>query len=111
MDNDNKIYYLDEFTYYVDESLLKGKNVLTITNYNLPKSDKFFFLDGIFNLKDKSFTASDTKINIHKNIFDRDKNDPRIYASSSEGNKNKVELNKAIFTSCKLDDNCPPWSI
>ena len=20
-------------------------------------------------------------------------------------------MNKAIFTSCKLDDNCPPWSI
>ena len=77
IDNDNKIYYLDEFTYYVDTSLLKGKNVLTITNYNLPKSDKFF-LDGIFNLQDKSFTASNTKINIHKNIFDRDENDPEF---------------------------------
>ena len=39
----------------VEESLLKGKNILTITNYNLPKSDKFYFSNGIFNLKEKIF--------------------------------------------------------
>ena len=69
IDNDNKIYYLDEFIYYTDKSLLKGINVLTITNYNLPKSDKFFFLDGVFNLKDKTFIASDTKIHIHNTLL------------------------------------------
>ncbi len=111
IDNDNKIYYLDEFTYFVNESLLKGKNVLTITNYNLPKSDKFFFLDGIFNLKEKSFTASDTKINIHKSIFDRDKNDPRIYGVSSKGENNITIINKGIFTTCQKREGCPPWSI
>ena len=111
IDNDDKIYYLDEFTYYVDASLLKGKNVLTITNYGLPKSDKFFFLDGIFNLKEKSFTASDTKINIHKSIFDRDKNDPRIYGASSKSENNITIINKGIFTTCQKREGCPPWSI
>ena len=48
---------MDEFIYYVNENLLKGKNILTITNYNLPKSDKFYFTDGIFNLKEKNFQA------------------------------------------------------
>ena len=110
-DNDNKIYYLDEFTYYIDKSLLKGKNVLIITNYNLPKSDKFSFLDGIFNLKEKSFTASDTKINIHKSIFDRNKNDPRIYGASSRSENNITTVNKGIFTTCQKRESCPPWSI
>ena len=32
---------------------LKGKNILTITNFKLPKSDKFF-KDGMFNLKIKN---------------------------------------------------------
>ena len=63
-DNNNQIYYLDEFIYYIDNNLLKGKKVLLITNYNLPKSDRFFFSDGIFDLKTKKFTASDTRINI-----------------------------------------------
>ena len=84
---------------------------MTITNYNLPNSDKFFFLDGIFNLKDKSFTASDTKINIHKNIFDRDKNDPRIYGASSKGENNITIINKGVFTTCQKREGCPPWSI
>ena len=41
-----------------------------------------------------------------------DKNqDPRIYGSSSLSDQNKTVVNNAIFTSCKLNDNCPPWSI
>ena len=32
---------------------LKGKNILTITNYKSPKSDKFYFTSAILNLKNK----------------------------------------------------------
>ena len=110
-DNNNQVYFLDEFIFLVDKSLLKGKNVLTITNYNLPKSDKFFFLDGIFDLKNKFFTASDTKINIHKSIFDRNENDPRIYGISSKRVDNLTTINKGIFTTCQKREGCPPWSI
>ena len=67
-DNNNQIYYLDEFLLYLDQDLLKGKGILTITNYNLPKSDKYFFTDGIFNLKNKTFTAKDTKVDIYRNF-------------------------------------------
>ena len=38
-------------------------------------------------------------------------NDPRIYAISSSGDKDYVVLNKAIFTSCQKNNNCPAWSI
>ncbi len=110
-DKNNQIYYLDEFIFFVDRYLLKGKNVLTITNYNLPKSDKFFFLDGIFNLNDKTFTAKDTKINLHKDIFNNDKNDPRIYGASSKGDNDSTIIKKGIFTVCKKREGCPPWSI
>jgi len=110
-DNNNQIYYLDEFIYYINENLLKGKNILTITNYNLPKSDKFYFTDGIFNLKEKKFSGKDTRAIIHKNIFARDTNDPRIYSVSSKGNKNKTVLKKAIFTSCQKREGCPQWAI
>ena len=110
-DNNNQIYYLDEFVYFVEENLLKGKNILTITNYNLPKSDKFYFSNGIFNLKEKKFSGKDTKATIHKNIFARDANDPRMYSVSSRGDEKKTVLKKAIFTSCQKRDGCPQWSI
>ena len=110
-DNNNQIYYLDEFIFFVDSYILKGKNILTITNYNLPKSDKFFFVDGIFNLEDKSYTAKDTKIDIHKNIFNNEKNDPRIYGVSSKGNNDSTIIKKGVFTICEKRDGCPPWTI
>ena len=110
-DNNNQIYYLDEFIFFLDSYLLKGKNILTITNYNLPKSDKFFFLDGMFNLKNKTFTATDTKIDIHKDIFNDDRNDPRIYGISSKGDNDKTIIKKGIFTACQKREGCPPWKI
>ena len=45
-----------------------------------------------------------------KNIF-LGQNDPRIHSVSAKGNDKKVELKKAIFTSCKKNKNCPAWSI
>ena len=39
------------------------------------------------------------------------KNDPRILGVSSSGDINKTVINKGIFTSCKKNDTCPPWSI
>ncbi len=110
-DNNLQIYYLDEFTYLIDKSLIKGKNILTVTNYNLPNSDKFYFSEGIFNLKDRKFIAKETKINIHKNIFGNPDNDPRIYGVSSEGNNNYTKIKKGSFTSCKKKDGCVPWTI
>ena len=110
-DDNNQIYYLDEFIFYINNNIIKGKNILTITNFNLPKSDKYFFKDGIFNLKDKTFTASKTKINVHKEIFNDERNDPRIYGVSSKGNDDSTIIKKGVFTICQKRDGCPPWSI
>ncbi len=110
-DDNSQIYYLDQFVYFLNDNLLKGKNVLTITNYNLPKSDKFYFSEGMFNLKDKKFTAKETKINIHKDVFNEKENDPRIYGVSSRGSGKLTTIKKGVFTSCKKRDGCPPWII
>ena len=110
-DQDSQVYFAEKFNYSINEEIIKGEKFLIITNYNLPKSDKFFLEDGIINLKDKKFIAKDTKIKIHKNIFDNTKNDPRIEGVSSKGDENITIINKGIFTSCKKNDTCPPWSI
>ena len=110
-DQDSQVYFAEKFNYSINEEIIKGEKLLIITNYNLPKSDKFFLEDGIINLKDKKFIAKDTKIKIHKNIFDNTENDPRIEGVSSKGDENITIINKGIFTSCKKNDTCPPWSI
>ncbi len=110
-DQNSQIYFLDEFNYSINEDLLKGVNILIITNYQKPKSDKFYFSNAIINLNTKTFLAKNTEITLHKDIFDRTDNDPRVYGVSSKNEGDKTIINKGIFTSCKINDNCPPWSI
>ena len=69
------------------------------------------FSEGFFDLAKKSYISKDTKIKVHKDIFSNEDQDPRLLGSSSYGNKNLTILNKGIFTSCKINDSCPPWSI
>ena len=91
--------------------MLKGNDLLLITNHNLPNSDKFFFATAIIDLKNNKFSATDVEVNIHKNVFGNITNDPRIISVSAKGDSNKTLLNKGIFTSCNKDETCPPWSI
>ena len=102
---------MSNFIYNINKEELKGENILITTNYNLPKSDKFYFSNAIINLSKKKFLAGDTEIKIHKNIFSNNENDPRLLGVSSRSDGNKTLVNKAIFTSCKINDDCPPWSI
>ncbi|WP_440649181.1 LPS-assembly protein LptD, partial [Candidatus Pelagibacter sp. HIMB1521] len=111
IDNKNQVYFLKKFKYLINQEILKAEDLLVITNYNLAKSDQFFFSNAIINLKNKKFFGSDVEIDIHKNIFGEPKNDPRLKGVSAIGDSNKTLINKGIFTSCKKDDKCPPWSI
>ena len=131
LDNtDSSFYKFNKFKYLIDKKILKGENIEIITNYLKAKSDKIYFTNGIFNLSTKEFSSKDTKILLHKNLFDKEritekgnenelkkfekfegKNDPRISGVSSSGDINKTVINKGIFTSCKKNDNCPPWSL
>ena len=109
-DNIN-LYKLDKFQYSINKNELKGENILINSNFQLPNSDKFYFSNAIINLNSQDFLAKDTKINIHKNVFNNPENDPRLYGSSSSKKNNKIIVKKGIFTNCKKRDGCPPWSI
>ena len=112
IDNEEKILYnLEKFNFDTNQELLKGEKILVNLNYNLPQNDKFFFENGIFKFKDKSFVAKDVKIQLKKDIFNNVENDPRLEGVSANGKKNITTINKGIFTSCKKNDDCPPWSI
>ena len=110
-DDSGNIYKLDNFSYNIDKELLKGKKIEVLAKVDKNKTDQYFFSEGFFNFKDKSHLAKETKIKTHKDVFGDENQDPRIYGSSSLSDQNKTVVNNAIFTSCKLNDNCPPWSI
>ena len=110
-DNNSKVYFAENFNYSINQEIFKGEKILIITNYNLPKSDKLYFENAIINLAEQKFIGKDTEIEIHKNIFDNSENDPRLRGVSSISDGDITIVNKGVFTSCKKNDDCPPWSI
>ena len=104
-------YKLDKFHYFIDREELRGEKILINTDYKSPTNDKFYFSSAIINLKDQSFVGKDTKIEIRKDIFNNLDNDPRVVGVSATSNKNQTKINKGVFTSCKKNEKCTPWSI
>ena len=110
-DDYSQIYFVENFNYSINQEIFKGEKILIITNYNLPKSEKIYFENAIINLAEQKFIAKDTKVNLRKDIFDNSENDPRLKGVSSISDRNTTIIKKGVFTSCKKNDDCPPWSI
>ncbi len=110
VDNFN-LYNLKKFNYLINSEELRGENIIVKSNFKSPKSDKFYFSSANINLNTQNFVAKDTKIKLHKSIFDDTKNDPRLYGVSSNKDGNITTVNKGLFTPCNENENCPPWSI
>ena len=105
------LYELEKFKYSINKEQLKGENILINTNYNLPKNDKFYFKNAIIDLNKQEFFGTNPEIKVHKDIFNNSENDPRIIGISASNNKNVTTIKKGVFTSCKQNENCTPWSI
>ena len=111
--NNTNFYSFENFKFLINQEILKANKIYLKENSKKTneESDELFFEEGIFDLKNQNFIAGKTKINLKKNIFGNNKNDPRLIGISSKKNKDITTVNKAIFTSCENNDNCPPWSI
>ena len=92
IDDEHTEYQTDILHYTIKENIFKGSNVQITTNTDKEKIEKEFynFENGIFDLENKEFIASGTKIYVKKNIFNEDKNDPRIFGNSSKKKGNMM---------------------
>ena len=104
-------YEIGKFSYSLNEEVLKGEKIFINTKFNQPFSDKYFFKTAILDLKNQSYIAQDIDINFKKDIFGNKNNDPRFKGLSASSKNGTTIINKGVFTSCKRNDNCPPWSI
>ena len=107
----NTLYKLEKFNFNLIDEILKGEKILVNIDYNLPKNDKLYFENGMFNLKNKSYSAKDIEIRFKKDGVFSEQNDPRLKGVSVTSSNDITTINKGIFTSCKFNDNCPPWAI
>jgi len=110
-DINSNVYKLDQFQYSVNDEVLKGEKVFYRRNEEENKEDEYYFETGFFNLKKDEFLGTSTDITFHKTLFDDKENDPRIKGVTSYGDEYNTYLDKAVFTSCKKTDKCPPWKM
>ena len=113
VDDKFMLFKLGSFNFEIENELLKGTDVTIVENSQVPQgeSDNLYFKSGFFDLKNKNFRTGEAKIKLKKNIFDDVENDPRIYGVSSSQRNGITSIKKAVFTSCKKNDDCPPWKL
>ena len=102
-----KVFNLEKFQFSLNNEILKGNKITYITNFGSTKSDKFYFSNGIIDLKNNNFIAKDTLIEVHNDVFGNSENNPRLKGVSSKKKDNIKKIKKGVFTSCKTNDNCP----
>jgi len=110
-DINSNVYKLAQFEYSINEEVLKGEKVFYRRNEKENKEDEYYFETGFFNLKKSEFLGTETIMTFHKTLFDNEENDPRVIAAASYGDEYNTYSDKAVFTSCKKTDKCPPWKM
>jgi LPS-assembly protein len=111
---DNKyktLYELSKFSINIENEILKGENILVNTNFEMPFNDKFFFKNGIFDLKKQSFATQNIDLKFRKDLLGNKENDPRIKEFLLQEKMESPQLIKEYLLGAKIDENCTPWSI
>jgi LPS-assembly protein len=95
-------YTSEKFTYTLNDSLVKisRANILDVQN------NKYYIEKAYINLLTNKLIGKDISLdfnNLAKN------NDPRIRGKTVKIDKVKTIIEKGVFTTCKKNDDCPPW--
>ena len=96
-----------QLNYNTTDKLIKGKIVKLL---DLEKN-QYNFDSAIVDFQKNKMIADNVSIDFNKNIFGNPSNDPRLKGNYffSDG-KNSI-IKKGVFTTCKKNDDCPPWQI
>ena len=95
----------NSFTYFLNNKELRSKNLI-ITDKNL---NKYFSNEAVIDLNKNEILAKDIQVYFSESS-DFGKH-ARLKGNSMTSNENSTVIKKGIFTTCKKNDSCPPWTI
>ncbi len=97
-------YFVDSFTFEINQNLIKVKNLVTKDRQNnIFKSSLAYF-----NTKSGKVFGKDMSAKLSESLID---NNFRIKGNSVIIEDNFSEITKGVFTTCKKRDGCPPWQL
>jgi LPS-assembly protein len=95
-----------DFIFKKNEDLIKFNNVEVI---DLQKNS--LVLDRAFmNVVSKKLIGKDVVIEFKDQSFEKN-NEPRLKGNSISSDQDKTIIKNGVFTSCKRNDDCPPWQL
>ena len=106
-DNSKNYIQVSSFKYSNNTKILDGKDIELIDN----EQNSYFVELGKIDLKSQKLLGKDVKILLRNDSFGNPDNEPKLKGNSIDYENNKTRISKGIFTSCKENNNCPPWSI
>lgn len=103
----NNIFYIKNFEYEMKENLFRGSNAKFIDEEN----NEYLISNTVINLNNNNISGKDLSINFNKSTFGNNENDPRLKSRGFYLTENLSSMDKGVFTTCKKNDQCPPWTI
>jgi LPS-assembly protein len=92
----------EKFTYTLNDSLLKISRANILDQQN----NKYYIAKAYINLLTNKLIGKDISLDLN-NLTEN--NDPRIKGKTIKSDKDKTIIEKGVFTTCKRNDDCPPW--
>ena len=109
-DNKGNVYKLENFVYEIDNKILKGNNINVLSKIDKEKIDNYFFSEGFLISKIIVLSLKIQKLKFIK-MYLTITNKTQEFMEIHPKEILKTVIKNGIFTSCKINDSCPPWSI
>ena len=93
--------------FLISQKLLKIKSVKMQDN----EENTYSFDNAIINFKTNELVGDEIKIDFSKSSFGNEQNDPRLRGNYIYKDQNTITVKKGVFTTCKMNDDCPPWQL
>ena len=89
-----------------------NKEVVKLVNANLKDFNNNIYAIEVAYLdtKKNKLIGKDISVNLDNKSFNKN-NEPRIKGKSIIYEEGQTEITKGIFTTCKKNDDCPPWQL
>ena len=97
----------DQLNYHAKNKLLKGKKVKLLDF----QKNLYNFDSAIIDFSKNQIIADNVSIDFDKSIFGNPLNDPRLTGNYFFSDGQNSIIKKGVFTTCKKNDDCPPWQI
>ena len=106
-DLDNNKLNMDNFSFSIIKKILTANNV----KINDKDGNTYDVRSIRYNMETNEILGKDLSLSFNAGDLKSNKNEPRLKGNALFLKDNIVRINKGVFTTCKKNDNCPPWVI